>query len=179
MAAQPPPRRAALLRGHVDLKRRLSPVKNAPRCIDRDCYTLTMLTDIAQPPFVSSAWRKIPAASDFLAVTRVAENSPNRRRLGTADVNSPSNCARWCSGCQSGLAFATSPTPSPKARLIPSEAENPRCKTARVFCPNGFQLVGFQAVLAKSLEPVSILVHLNFGCRIPTKNRNKQHGGYS
>jgi len=43
------------------------------------------------------------------------------------DVDSHGNRARW-GATPKPLAFAHSPTPSPKALLIPSETENPRCK---------------------------------------------------
>jgi hypothetical protein len=41
-------------------------------------------------------------------------------------------------GRQNGSAFASSPTPSPKALLIPSEAENPRCKQRGFFSRSMF-----------------------------------------
>jgi hypothetical protein len=42
---------------------------------------------------------------------------------------------------QNGSAFAISPTPSPKALLIPSEAENPRWKQRGFFSPRTYHSV--------------------------------------
>jgi|SRR5579871_6139946 len=44
-------------------------------------------------------------------------------------------------GRQNGSAFTNSPTPSPKALLIPSEAENPRWKQRGFFSPKSYYLV--------------------------------------
>jgi hypothetical protein len=42
---------------------------------------------------------------------------------------------------RNGLAFASSPTPSPKALLIPSEAESPRWKQRGLFLHSTYHRV--------------------------------------
>ena len=76
---------------------------------------------------------------ESFAPARVTGYSRKRREVGTADVNSLSTARDGARHRNSRC--CTSPTPSPKALLIPSEAESPRWKQRGLFLPASYYWV--------------------------------------
>jgi hypothetical protein len=96
------------------------------------CSALTTLIDSEQQVDKFWAQLKIAYPTELVAIKVFAEYFRKRHEVGTAHVNSVSTARDGARHRDSRC--CTSPTSSPKALLIPSEAESPRWKQRGLFC---------------------------------------------
>jgi hypothetical protein len=100
-----------------------------------ECSALTTLTDSVQRASESGRQRENLDVTESFAHAVVAGYSRKRREVGTADVNALSTARDGARHRSGSSRCRPSPTPSPKAYLIPSEAESPRWKQRGLFLP--------------------------------------------
>ena len=122
----------------------------APASVGMTCHcrSLTTLNDSRQRISVLPFAPVILDASDSLATTGVAGYSHKRRKLGTRDVNSLTNRARWCANAKTVRRSSTHQhhrqRPSLSRRKLKTLAGNSEV----FFRPNGCQTLLFLSACA-------------------------------